>query len=57
MPPPLRCLVEIPKGSRNEYEWGRLGEDGDPLDAMVRVSARTFPGCAIPVARCLEERG
>ena len=59
----VHCLVEIPKGSRNKYEWdeelqaikldrflftlGRLsrpttassretlGEDGDPLDAMV----------------------
>ncbi len=76
MPPPLRCLVEIPKGSRNKYEWDpaieaikldrflfssvvfptdygflqdTLGEDGDPLDAMVCVSAPTFPGCVIPV--------
>jgi inorganic pyrophosphatase len=70
------CLVEIPKGSRNKYEWDpalgaikldrflfssvvfptdygfitdTLGEDGDPLDAMVCVSEPTFPGCVIPV--------
>src|SRR5213080_3761041 len=70
------CLVEIPKGSRNKYEWDpalgaikldrflfssvvfptdygfitdTLGEDGDPLDAMVCVSEPTFPGCIIEV--------
>ena len=72
--------VEIPKGSRNKYEWDEeldaikldrflfssmvyptdygyfpdtLGEDDDPLDAMVCVSEATFPGCvieAIPIA-------
>ena len=74
--PPITVVVEIPKGSRNKYEWDpeigaikldrflfssvvfptdygfiqdTLGEDGDPLDAMVCVSEPTFPGCVIPV--------
>ena len=69
------AFVEIPKGSRNKYEWdaglGRLildrtlyssvvypcdygflldtlGEDGDPVDALILVAAPTFPGCLIP---------
>ena len=73
---PLICLVEIPKGSRNKYEWDHerdalvldrflfasvvyptdygfipdtLGQDSDPLDAMVLVSEPTFPGCVIEV--------
>jgi inorganic pyrophosphatase len=68
--------VEIPKGSRNKYEYDEeldaikldrflfssmvyptdygyfpeaMGEDGDPLDAMVCVSEATFPGCVIEV--------
>ena len=73
---PLHCLVEVPKGSRNKYQWdaelGAIKLDrflfssvvyptdygfipetsafrGQPLDAMVLVSAPTFPGCVIPV--------
>ena len=72
----LVCHVEIPKGSRNKYEWDEalggikldrflfssvvypsdygffphtIGEDGDPLDALVCVTEPTFPGCVISV--------
>jgi len=74
--PSLVCVVEIPKGTRNKYEYdpqlggikfdrllmsaatyptdygylrGTLGEDGDPLDALVCLHEPTFPGCLIPV--------
>jgi len=85
----LHCLVEVPKGSRNKYEWderlqaiklarflfssvvyptdygfipGTLSEKGSALDAMVCVSAPTFPGIVIPVkvlavARTRDEKG
>jgi inorganic pyrophosphatase len=72
----LMALVEIPKGSRNKYEYDKerqmvrfdrmlfsavhypsdygfildtLGQDGDPLDALILVSEPTFPGCLIEV--------
>ena len=86
---PLTCVVEIPKGSRNKYEWDHdtgaikldrllfssvvyptdygffpdtLGQDEDPLDAMICVSEPTFPGCVIdvkPIAlfRMKDEKG
>jgi inorganic pyrophosphatase len=74
--PLLICVVEIPKGGRNKYEYdpelggikfdrllisaatyptdygflrNTLGQDGDPLDALVCLSEPTFPGCLIPV--------
>jgi inorganic pyrophosphatase len=73
---PVVCVVEIPKGTRNKYEYdpelggikfdrllmsaatyptdygylrGTLGEDGDPLDALVCLYEPTFAGCLIPV--------
>jgi inorganic pyrophosphatase len=75
-PGELVCVVEIPKGGRNKYEYdaaldgikfdrllmsaatyptdygylrGTLGQDGDPLDALVCLYEPTFPGCLIPV--------
>jgi inorganic pyrophosphatase len=72
----LVCVVEIPKGTRNKYEYDpelggikfdrllmsaatyptdygylrdTLGQDGDPLDALVCLHEPTFPGCLIAV--------
>jgi inorganic pyrophosphatase len=71
-PETIEVFVEIPKGSRNKYEFDperglirldrrlfsatvypadygfipdTLGEDGDPLDALVLNADPTFPGC------------
>jgi inorganic pyrophosphatase len=86
---PVTAVVEIPKGSRNKYEYDEaLGAirldrfisasvayptdygyipdtrapDGDPLDALICVSAPTFPGClvlvrAVAVLRMRDEKG
>jgi inorganic pyrophosphatase len=82
-------VIEIPRGSRNKYEFDHdsglirldrtlftatqypadygfvpdtLGEDGDPLDALVLVLEPTFPGCLIrsrPIGmfRMTDEKG
>jgi inorganic pyrophosphatase len=74
VPQVVNVVVEIPKGSRNKYEFDAelgivrldrllyssvsfpgdyglisqtLGEDGDPLDALVMVTEPTFSGCLI----------
>jgi inorganic pyrophosphatase len=70
----VTVIVEIPKGSRNKYEYDHdrdcirldrmlftatgyptdygfvpdtLGEDGDPIDALVLLEEPTFPGCLV----------
>jgi inorganic pyrophosphatase len=70
----IEVFIEIPKGSRNKYEYDHerhvirldrrlfsatvypadygfipdtLGEDGDPLDALVLNADPTFPGCLV----------
>ena len=85
----LHCLIEIPRGSRNKYEWDpelqaiklnrflfssvvyptdygfitdTLGPKDEALDALVCVSAATFPGCliavrAVAVLRMTDEEG
>jgi len=71
-PDQLDMVVEIPRGSRNKYEFdeergvmrldrrivgavaypadygfvpGTVGEDGEPLDALVLLDEPTYPGC------------
>ena len=44
------------------YIEGTLGQDGDPLDALVLIQEPTFPGClvrarAIGMYRMTDEKG
>lgn len=74
VPEVVYAIVEIPKGSRNKYEYSKeLGtymldrvlyspqhypgeygfvpqtvyDDGDPMDIIVLMDEKTFPGCII----------
>lgn len=74
VPEVVWAIIEIPKGSRNKYEYSKelglyqldrvlhspmqypgeygfiprtLYDDNDPMDIMVLMGERTFPGCAI----------
>ena len=53
----IYVVVEIPKKSRNKYEYDEQGgfvkldqtlhADGDPLDVLVMTNEPTFAGCVI----------
>lgn len=47
----LDRMLFTPMGYPAEYGYaeGTLGEDGDPLDALVLLEEPTFPGCHIMV--------
>ena len=74
IPEEVYAIVEIPKGSRNKFEYSKdlgtykldrvlhspqhypgeygfiprtLYDDGDPMDIIVLMEERTFPGCII----------
>ncbi len=44
-----RLFVSMSYPADYGFIEGTLGEDGDPLDALVLVSEPTFPGCRIAV--------
>ena len=43
----LPLVDEVLKPADYEFIEGTLGDDGDPLDALVLVGEPTFPGCQI----------
>jgi inorganic pyrophosphatase len=47
----IKLKKTMPAGTTFPFDFGfiegTIGEDGDPLDAMVIAEATTFPGCAI----------
>jgi len=43
----LPLVDEVLKPADYEFIEGTLGDDGDPLDALVLVGEPTFPGCHI----------
>ena len=47
----LDRVLFTPMGYPADYGFfeNTLGEDGDPLDALICVSEPTFSGCLIPV--------
>ena len=62
----LRLGAVVAEGLAFPYDFGfipsTLGEDGDPLDALVLVQEPTFPGClirsrAIGMFRMKDEKG
>lgn len=47
-----RLSKVLPLGASFPFDFGFIpstrGEDGDPLDALILLEERTFPGCVVP---------
>jgi inorganic pyrophosphatase len=46
-PEVIHVIVEIPKGSRNKYEYHKNYDDDDPFDVLVVTNLPTFTGCIV----------